>query len=112
MNFQLLEKSGLRISEIALGAMTFGTDMAWGAAKEESRRVFDGYVEAGGNFIDTADGYQNGNSERIVGEFIAGQRERFVIATKYTFSKRPGRSEFRRQSPEKHGAGARRKPET
>jgi aryl-alcohol dehydrogenase-like predicted oxidoreductase len=90
MDFQLLGRSGLRVSEIALGAMTFGTDFVWGAPKEESRRIFDAYVDAGGNFIDTADGYMNGNSERMVGEFVSGQRERFVIATKYTFSNRPG----------------------
>ncbi len=90
MDFRLLGTSGLRVSEIALGAMTFGTDWAWGAPKQESRRVFDAYTDAGGNFIDTADGYMNGNSERMVGEFVSGQRERFVIATKYTFSNRPG----------------------
>jgi aryl-alcohol dehydrogenase-like predicted oxidoreductase len=90
MDFRLLGKSGLRVSEIALGAMTFGTDFVWGAPKEESRRIFDAYADAGGNFIDTADGYMNGNSERMVGEFVSEQRERFVIATKYTFSKRPG----------------------
>jgi len=90
MDFQLLGRSGLRVSEIALGAMTFGTDAVWGAPKDESRRIFDAYVDAGGNFIDTADGYMNGNSERMVGEFVSGRRERFVIATKYTFSKRPG----------------------
>jgi aryl-alcohol dehydrogenase-like predicted oxidoreductase len=90
MDFQLLGKTGLRVSDVALGAMTFGEEWGWGANKEDSRRIFDAYVESGGNFIDTADGYTNGTSERMVGEFTRGQRERFVIATKYTFSSRQG----------------------
>jgi aryl-alcohol dehydrogenase-like predicted oxidoreductase len=90
VNYRLLGSTGLRVSEFALGTMTFGTGMIWGAPKDENRRIFDAYSEAGGNFIDTADGYMQGNSECTVGEFVAGQRERYVVATKYTFSKRPG----------------------
>lgn len=90
MNFQLLGKSGLRVSELALGTMTFGEDWGWGSGKDESRAIFDAFAEAGGNFIDTADGYTNGTSEQMLGEFLQGRRERFVVATKYTFSKRPG----------------------
>ncbi len=90
MKYRLLGKTGLRVSELALGTMTFGTDFIWGAPKDETRRIFDAYAEAGGNFIDSADVYMLGNSERTVGEFVAGQRERYVIATKYTFAKRPG----------------------
>jgi aryl-alcohol dehydrogenase-like predicted oxidoreductase len=64
--------------------MTFGEDWGWGSSKEESRKVYDAFLEAGGNFIDTANVYTNGTSERLLGEFIAGQRERIVLATKYT----------------------------
>ena len=84
MRYRLLGESGLRVSELALGTMTFGTDWGWGADKETSRRIFDAYVEAGGNFVDTANNYTNGSSEAFVGEFIAGDRDRFVVATKYT----------------------------
>ena len=69
--------------------MTFGPEWGWGASKEESRRIFDAYVAAGGNFVDTANRYTEGTSERFVGEFVAADRERFVLATKYTlFSRR------------------------
>ena len=92
MRYKLLGRSGLRVSELCLGAMTFGDESSegWGASKEESRRIFDAYVEAGGNFIDTANNYMGGNSERCVGELVAGDRDRFVIATKYTAPTRPG----------------------
>lgn len=84
MRYKLLGKSGLRVSELALGTMTFGEDWGWGASKEESRKIFDAYADAGGNFIDTANRYTNGTSEKFVGEFIASDRGRFVLATKYT----------------------------
>jgi len=90
MRYRLLGRSGLRVSEMALGTMTFGTDWGWGADKEESRRVFDAYVEAGGNFIDTANRYTDGTSERYVGEFIKGDRDRYVVATKYTITNADG----------------------
>ncbi len=85
MRYKLLGKSGLRVSELCLGTMTFGEEWGWGASQDESRKVFDAFVEAGGNFIDTANGYTDGSSEKIVGEFIASERERFVVATKYSF---------------------------
>ena len=85
MKFRYLGPSGLRISELCLGTMTFGEDWGWGASKEECRAIFDAYVERGGNFIDTANGYTNGTSERIVGELIKSDRDRFVLATKYSF---------------------------
>jgi aryl-alcohol dehydrogenase-like predicted oxidoreductase len=88
MRFKLLGRSGLRVSELALGAMTFGEDWGWGASKEESRKMFDAYVEAGGNFIDTANRYTEGTSEQFVGDFIASDRARFVLATKYTLQMR------------------------
>ena len=85
MRYKLLGKSGLRVSELCLGTMTFGEEWGWGASKDESRQVFDAFVEAGGNFIDTANGYTDGTSEKFVGELIASERERFVLATKYSF---------------------------
>ena len=90
MKFKLLGNSGLRVSEMALGAMTFGADWGWGADEQESRRIFDAYVDRGGNFIDTANQYTNGTSERLVGEFASEKRERLVIATKYSLSTREG----------------------
>jgi aryl-alcohol dehydrogenase-like predicted oxidoreductase len=90
MRYKLLGKSGLRVAEISLGAMTFGEDWGWGAAKDESRKQFDLYAEAGGNFIDTANLYTNGSSEKLVGEFVAGERDKWVVATKYTFNNQSG----------------------
>ena len=84
MRYKLLGKSGLRVSELCLGTMTFGEDWGWGASPAESRKVYDTFLEAGGNFIDTANVYTNGTSERLLGEFMHGQRERIVLATKYT----------------------------
>jgi aryl-alcohol dehydrogenase-like predicted oxidoreductase len=84
VRYKLLGKSGLRVSELCLGTMTFGEDWGWGSSKEESRKVYDAFLEAGGNFIDTANVYTNGTSERLLGEFMAGNRERIVLATKYT----------------------------
>lgn len=76
--------SGLRVSEAALGTMTFGDDWGWGSAKEEARKVYDAFREAGGNFIDTANMYTNGTSESFLGEFMQGHRQSLVMATKYT----------------------------
>ena len=90
MRYRLLGRSGLRVSELALGTMTFGEDWGWGASKEESRKIFEAFVEAGGNFVDTANRYTDGTSERYVGEFVAQERDRFVVATKYTLSTRGG----------------------
>src|SRR6478672_4449694 len=84
MQYRLLGNSGLRVSEAALGAMTFGDDWGWGAAKDESRKVYDAFREAGGNFIDTANLYTNGTSESFLGEFMQGHRHSIVMATKYT----------------------------
>jgi aryl-alcohol dehydrogenase-like predicted oxidoreductase len=88
MRYQLLGISGLRVSELCLGTMTFGEEWGWGASQEESRKIFEAYVEAGGNFIDTAINYTNGTSEKFVGQFIGSERERFVVATKYSLSTR------------------------
>jgi len=90
MKYRLLGPSGLRVSELCLGTMTFGEELGWGSSKEESRKVFETFVEAGGNFLDTADLYTYGTSEKMVGEFAGPERDRFVIATKYTLSRREG----------------------
>ena len=84
MKYKRLGQSGLHISELCLGTMTFGDDWGWGAAKDESMKMFDAFAEEGGNFIDTAGNYTNGTSERFIGEFVGGERDRFVLATKYT----------------------------
>ncbi len=84
MRYKLHGRSGLRVSELCLGAMTFGSDWGWGGNDEDSRAMFDAFAEAGGNFIDTAHVYTEGASERLVGEFIAADRDHFVVATKYT----------------------------
>ncbi len=94
MDYRLLGNSGLRVSELCLGTMTFGEDWGWGASKEESRRIFDCFVEAGGNFIDTSCNYTNGTSEKLVGEFTRGDRDHFVIATKYGLTERKSDPNF------------------
>ena len=94
MRYKLLGRSGLRVSELCLGTMTFGDDWGWGAPKAESKELFDAFMEAGGNYIDTANNYTNGTSEKFVGEFIASDRDHFVVATKYTLSERPGDPNF------------------
>jgi len=88
MLYKLLGRSGLRVSELCLGTMTFGDDWGWGAPRDDSRNMFDLFLEAGGNFIDTANNYTNGTSEKFVGEFIKADRDHFVLATKYTLSER------------------------
>jgi aryl-alcohol dehydrogenase-like predicted oxidoreductase len=90
MRYKLLGHSGLRVSELCLGTMTFGEESGWGAARDECARMLDAFAEAGGNFIDTADAYTNGSSEQITGELLAAERERWVLATKYTVNTRPG----------------------
>ena len=84
MKYRLLGNSGLRVSEMALGTMTFGEDWGWGAPKEEAQKVYNAFRDAGGNFIDTANVYTNGASETFVGEFAKGHRQSMVLATKYT----------------------------
>ena len=90
MRYKLFGKhTGLRVSELVLGAGNFGTGWGHGAEHDEARRIFDAYAEAGGNFIDTADGYQFGESEQIVGSLLAGRRDDFVLATKFTMGTDP-----------------------
>lgn len=97
-HYFLLGRSGLRVSRLALGTMTFGNagirgiGGAWGTDEDNARAIFDRYLEAGGNFIDTADSYGAGLSETLVGKFVeeAGARDRVVIATKYSNNLQPG----------------------
>lgn len=89
MHYKVLGKSGLRVSELCLGTMTFGDVWGWGASREESRKIFEAFAEAGGNFLDSANVYTDGQSEQLIGEFIAGSRERFVVSTKYSLNFHP-----------------------
>ncbi len=90
MRYRLFGASGLRVSELFLGAMTFGEQGGVGAPPEECRRILDAYADAGGNVIDTAINYRGGASEEILGELLSGRRDRFVLATKYTVSRDRG----------------------
>src|SRR5262245_62508695 len=96
-NYLTLGRSGLRVSPLCLGTMTFGTEWGWGSEEEAAAQLLDRYVESGGNFLDTADGYTNGKSEEICGRLIhdRGLRDRIVLATQFTF-----RSEERRVGKE------------
>lgn len=94
MNYRLLGQSGLRVSELALGTMGFGTEWNWGCDKQLSQQIFDAYANAGGNFIDTANRYTEGTSEKFVGDFIAKDRDHFVVATKYSLRDRGGDLNF------------------
>lgn len=88
-HYRLLGRSGLRVSPLALGTMTFGQDWGWGADPGEARRIFDAYAERGGNFVDTSVNYTNGQSERILGALVKDKRERIVLATKFTMARDP-----------------------
>ncbi|MBK7107624.1 MAG: aldo/keto reductase [Bacteroidetes bacterium] len=86
MRYKLLGRSGLRVSEICLGTMTFGEEWGYGANSAESEKIFNTYLEAGGNFIDTANRYTDGTSEKLLGELIkkSGKRNELIIASKYS----------------------------
>lgn len=90
MQHVLFGRSGLRVSELCLGTMTFGDERSLGSTAEDSRAIFDGFASAGGTFLDTADHYANGESERILGEYIVGDRDNFVLATKWSASRSLG----------------------
>jgi aryl-alcohol dehydrogenase-like predicted oxidoreductase len=100
MRYRALGGSGLRVSELFLGAMTFADGFAHGAGCGEARRIVDAYAEVGGNVIDTAVNYRDGASEQIIGEVLAGRRDRFVLCTKYGVS---------RDRADPNAAGAHRK---
>jgi len=85
MNYKLLGRSGLKVSELCLGTMGFGTDNGWGADATNSFTIMDAFANAGGNFLDTANVYQKGTSEKIIGDYLSNHdRDYFVLATKYT----------------------------
>ena len=86
LHYKLLGRSGLRVSEICLGTMSFGQDWGFGADEKTSHEVLDAYREGGGNFLDTADKYHNGQTEEYVGRWLQGHRDSMVLATKYTLS--------------------------
>lgn len=94
MNYKLFGQSGLRVSELCLGTMGFGTEWKWGADLETSRKIFDAYATAGGNFLDTANRYTEGTSEKFLGEFVSADRDHFVVATKYSLRDRAGDLNF------------------
>lgn len=91
-DYRTLGRSGLRVSPLALGTMTFGTDWGWGADEAESIRMMDRYAESGGNFLDTANIYTKGHSEVIIGGYLKerGGRDRWVLATKFCGNLRTG----------------------
>lgn len=86
--YRLLGRSGLRISPLCLGTMTFGE--SWGGDEAESRRIFDAYVDRGGNFVDTAGYYADGVSEALTGKFAEAKRDSLVLATKYSLTRTLG----------------------
>jgi aryl-alcohol dehydrogenase-like predicted oxidoreductase len=91
-NYVTLGRSGLKVSPLCLGTMTFGEDWGWGSSEDTARQIFNLYIEQGGNFIDTADGYTNGTSELLVGKFVTERklRDQAVLATKFTFNAQKG----------------------
>ncbi len=85
MKYKLLGRSGLKVSELCLGTMGFGTENGWGADAAESFKIMEAFAQAGGNFLDTANIYKLGTSERIIGDFLSGtDRDYWVVATKYS----------------------------
>jgi aryl-alcohol dehydrogenase-like predicted oxidoreductase len=89
MRYKIFGRTGLRVSEFCLGTMTFGEDWGWGAPPAECARMLEGFAAAGGNFVDTSNAYTNGSSERILGELIAADRDRWVVSSKYALNTRP-----------------------
>ena len=90
MRYTLLGRSGLRVSELALGTMTFGTDWGWGASESQSAKQFELFADAGGTLIDTANKYTDGSAESILGDLLAADRDHFVVGTKYSLNVRDG----------------------
>jgi aryl-alcohol dehydrogenase-like predicted oxidoreductase len=94
VRYKLLGHAGLRVSEICLGTMTFGTEWPLGCDWDAAKSVFDAYANAGGNFLDTANRYTEGTSEKWIGDLVAADRDHFVVATKYTLHDRAGDPNF------------------
>lgn len=89
-DYRLLGRSGLRVSPLSLGTMTFGGVPGWGTSNDEARQMLDHYIARGGNFIDTANFYANGGSESLLGDMIGERRQQLVLATKYSLMMRKG----------------------
>jgi aryl-alcohol dehydrogenase-like predicted oxidoreductase len=89
MKYRLLGSSSIRVSELGLGTMTFGTAWGWGADRDQSGRILDLFLDRGGNLVDTASNYTDGESEELLGELLGDRRERIVLATKYTLTGAP-----------------------
>lgn len=92
-HYVTLGRSGLRVSPLCLGAMTFGENLGWGTSVEESQRIIDRFLELGGNFIDTANLYTKSHSEKILGDHVGrhpARRDRLVLATKFSANLYPG----------------------
>ncbi|HWL87714.1 MAG TPA: aldo/keto reductase, partial [Polyangiaceae bacterium] len=92
VDYSTLGRSGLKVSPLCLGTMTFGTEWGWGSPKDTAFQILARYLDAGGNFLDTANGYTNGTSEEHIGEYLkeSGRRDRVVLATKFTMGMAPG----------------------
>lgn len=90
MKYKLLGKTGLKVSELCLGTMGFGTESGWGTDLETTKKIVERFVDAGGNFLDTANRYTNGTSEKFIGEITQSNRDYFVLATKYSLITAPG----------------------
>lgn len=103
MRYKLFGTTGCRVSELALGTMTFGADWGWGADKRTSQQIFDTFAIEGGTFVDTANLYTNGTAEEYVGEFTKSDREHFVIATKYSLTPRPNQGDNESIRPNESG---------
>jgi aryl-alcohol dehydrogenase-like predicted oxidoreductase len=99
-DYRLLGRSGLRVSPLSLGTMTFRTGSDWGSSDADAQAIYDAYVEAGGNFVDTANFYGQGGSETLTGQLIKAKREQIVLSTKYSLTMRWG---------DPNGAGNQRK---
>src|ERR1700730_13988732 len=103
------ERTGLKVSELALGTGMFGQTWGYGATPEDTKRIIDGFADAGGNFIDTADNYQHGIAETLIGDVVVSNRADFIIAS--TFRRGASRAHARRQQPEKQGAAGGGEPQ-
>ncbi len=104
-DYVTLGRSGLRVSPFCLGAMTFGDDWKWGSSVAESEAIMARFFERGGNFLDTANVYTKGHSEKIIGDFIGrdrGRRDRVVIATKFFGNLYPGDPNAGGSGPQEH----------
>ena len=102
-HYTTLGRSGLRVSPFCLGSMTFGDEWGWGSSVEDSQAIIDAYIDAGGNFLDTANIYTKGHSEKILGDHVGkhpARRDRLVLATKFLSNMFPG---------DPNGGGAHRK---